>query len=46
MTPSQPSFCQQEDLGTSNHDGLSLESSCANSSFLEPVYSEGAGYVL
>ena len=40
MAPLQPSFCQQEDLGTLNHDGLPLECSCANSSFLEPDHQE------
>lgn len=34
QAPLQPSFCQREDLGTSNHDVLSQECSCVNSSFL------------
>jgi len=46
LAPSQPSFCQQEDLGTSNHDALSLECSCADSSFLEPEQPKETGYIM
>lgn len=45
ISPLQPSFYPQEDLGTSNRDALSLDCSCANSSFLEPEYSKVTGYI-